>query len=82
MKLNEKNKNSQIKKYICSKNITEHLYSECCITVDPNDSRLENNIATVCCLPFKIVICSPFHIGAGINSILNCLFNTDENYLI
>lgn len=81
-KLKEKNKFSEIKEEWCSKNIKEHLHSECCITVDPNDSNLENCIITTCCLPFKIVLCSPFHIGAGINSILNYLYNTNKNYLI
>ena len=82
MKSKEKNKLSEIKQDMFSKNISEHLHSECCITIDPNDSHLENHIATACCLPFKIVICSPFHIGAGINSILNYLCNTNKNYLI
>jgi hypothetical protein len=81
-KLNEKNKISEIKEYYCYKNITEHLHSEWCITVDPNDSSVENCISTTCCLPFKIVLCLPFHIGGGINSILNCLCKTDKNYLI
>ena len=81
-KLKEKNKKSEIKEDLCFKNITDHLYGECCITVDPNDSSLENCIVTTCCLPFKIVLCFPFHIGVGINSILNCLYNTDKNYLI
>jgi hypothetical protein len=81
-KLNEKNKISEKKEELCSKNITEHLHSECCITVDPNDSSLENCIVTSCCLPFKIVLCFPCHIGSGINSILNYLCNTDKNYLI
>ena len=39
-KLKETNKISEIKEEMCSKNITEHLHSECCITVDPNDSSL------------------------------------------
>jgi len=81
-KLKETNKISEIKEEMCSKNITEHLHSECCITVDPNDSSLENCIVTTGCLPFKIVLCFPFHIGAGMNSLLNCLCNTDKNYLI
>ena len=80
--LKETNKISEIKEEMCSKNITEHLHSECCITVDPNDSSLENCIVTTGCLPFKIVLCFPFHIGAGMNSLLNCLCNTDKNYLI
>jgi hypothetical protein len=81
-KIKEKNKKFEIKEDMCSKNIREHLHSECCITVDPNDSSLENCIITTCCLPFKIVLCFPCHIGVVINSILNCLCNTDKNYLI
>jgi len=83
-KLKEKNKTQtpEIKEYCCYNNIREHLHSECCITVGPNDSSIVNCIATTCCLPFKIVLCLPFHIGSGINSILNCLFKTDKNYLI
>ena len=72
---------TEITEYCCYKNMTEHVQSESCITVDPNDSNLENCISTACCLPFKIVLCLPFHIGAGINSILNCLCKTDKNYL-
>ena len=71
-KIKERNKLLEIK---------EHLHSECCITVDPNDSPLENCIITTCCLPCKIILCSPFHIGAVINSLLNCLCNTNKNYL-
>jgi hypothetical protein len=90
-KLKEKNKTqttperpeiTEITEYCCYKNMTEHLQSESCITVDPNDSNLENFISTACCLPFKIVLCLPLHIGAGINSILNCLCKTDKNYLL
>jgi hypothetical protein len=87
LKIKEKYKNSEIKDYWCSKNITDHLYSEWCITVDPNDSNLENCTITTCCLPFKIILCLPCHIGAGINSILNHVYNTDntdntdKNYL-
>ena len=59
--LKEKNKD-----YWCSKNIIDHLHSEWCITVDPNDSSLENCAITTCCLPLKIislnrmVLTSPF----------------------
>lgn len=80
-KIKERNKLLEIKEQCCSKNIKEHLHSECCITVDPNDSPLENCIITTCCLPCKIILCSPFHIGAVINSLLNCLCNTNKNYL-
>jgi hypothetical protein len=69
----------EYKDYWCSKNLIEHLHSEWCITVDPNDSSLENFAITTCCLPLKIIICLPCHIGTGVNSILNCLYNTDNN---
>lgn len=72
--LKEKNKD-----YWCSKNIIDHLHSEWCITVDTNDSSLENCAITTCCLPFKIIICLPCHIGTGVNTILNCLYNTDNS---
>ncbi len=40
--------------------------------------------STICCLPFKIVMCLPCHIGAIINSCLNLLCNhnmPNKNYL-
>lgn len=75
----EKEKLKENKDYWCSKNLIDHLHSEWCITVDPNDSSLENCAITTFCLPFKIIICLPCHIGTGVNSILNCLYNTDNN---
>jgi hypothetical protein len=81
LKVKEQNKNTEIKDDWCSKNIIDHLYSEWCITVDPTDSNLENCTITTCCLPFKIIFCLPCHIGAGFNSALNRLYNTELNYL-
>jgi hypothetical protein len=66
---------------ICYDGISSHIYGGYCMTTE---NGKQYGCSTMCCLPVKIVLCLPCHVGALINTCLNycCHRNLpNKNYL-